>query len=385
MKLKIINKIKYSPIIFKWVNRLGNILFLLIKHLIPVNEKKIIFVSYGGKSYSDSPRIIFEKMIKEEKFSEYSFIWALNDITKIQSVENNVEVVKIDTLTYFFHVLSSKYWVTNVSVERSFKLKKKNQIYCNTWHGTPLKKMGIDIPDTNESFQDTHKMEVSHFFAQTEYEKEIFSRVFKIEKEVISVTGLPRNDTLTEKFSNTKLQEIKKSLNIPLDKKVILYAPTYREYNIQNGKYDLSKSIEWISKMTEDFFVLVRAHYEVVSMISENISSNNNLIDVGSYDNLNNLIQISDLLISDYSSLIIDYSITEKPIILYTYDFEEYESKRGLYFDIRNYLPSFSDSDSLVTYINLLRFEKFNSKSIKEKLEIVSGDSVDKVIKVIFG
>lgn len=366
--------------LFFIINRLGGFLFFFIKRLIRVNEKKILFVSFGGSAFNDSPRKIYEEIYKNEEYSDFQLIWAFRDKKRILN-RKNTHTVKIDSPRYFYHVMSSKIWITNSSVERSFNLKKKNQIYLNTWHGTPLKKMGIDIPRENTSFAVNKPMTADIFLAQTPYEIDIFSRVFQLEKKNFFLTGLPRNDDLQFVDQDMKSMILQK-LSLPNTKEIILYAPTFREYNIDSNSYNVTKELDWLSLINDNFIVLVRAHYEVSKLISSKLDNENNIIDVSDYENLNDLIKVSDILVTDYSSIMFDYSITGKPIILYTFDYCEYSKKRGMYFDVRDNFPSYSNASELAFDINNHIFDNRTDEFIKS-LEIIHGNGTSKTLDIL--
>ncbi|MBX4256685.1 CDP-glycerol glycerophosphotransferase family protein [Enterococcus lactis] len=147
MKEKFIKKIKYSKILFKLLNFFGNLFFGVIKYLVPINNKRVLLVSYGGRRFDDSPKAILDNLINDSRFKNYEFVIAIKEYDSIEKntlIYNNlknIRIVKIDTFIYFYMVMSSRIWITNSAIERSFTfIKKKKNIYVNTWHGTPIKK-----------------------------------------------------------------------------------------------------------------------------------------------------------------------------------------------------------------------------------------------------
>jgi len=221
--------------------------------------------------------------------------------------------------------------------------------------------MGKDITIENKSFSSKDKWKVDIMTSQSKYEADIFSRVFNIERERFLLCGLPRNDSLAISTEETKYI-MKKKIGLPLDKKVILYAPTFREYERDN-KYNvvLAPPIDfdkWKKKIGDDYVVLFRAHYEVVKVL--NVKAGDGFIfNVSDYPVLNDLMIASDMLISDYSSIYFDYSILDRPMICYAYDYEKYVDKRGLYFDIREELLGGAiTEDELLDLIRKLPYEK---------------------------
>ena len=348
MKNKIVSLIKY----FKWIyniyffvcSRAINILKIFIK---PQNNL-ILFNSFGGRKYDDSPKALYEAMISDTRFENYKFVWAFHNPDNF--FVERAEVIKTDTIKYFKTDLQARCWITNSGIERGLNFKGKKTFYFNTWHGTPIKKMGSDLSDSNKGFRSKAKSKIDIMTAQGDFEADIFSRVFNIPRERFLMCGLPRNDMLAN-YSDK--ERIKEKLGIPSDKKVILYAPTYREYErdkthncILKPPVDLKK---WEEVIGRDFCMLLRAHYEVVEVMD--VSGNDFVKDVSEYPCLNDLMIVADILISDYSSIFFDFSIMDKPMLHFTYDFEEYSSKRGMYFDIRNLINGGDNEEKLLDII----------------------------------
>ena len=200
---------------------------------------------------------------------------------------------------------------------------------------------------------------------QSNFEADIFSRCFGIPRNNFIEVGLPRNDALVSYNENDK-REIKNKLNIPYDKKIILYCPTFREYEkdenfgvVMTPPMNISK---WESELGADFILLIRAHYEVSKLM--HIEGNGFARNMTEYANLNDLFIASDILISDYSSVFFDYSITGKPMLYFTYDYEKYNNERGMYFDIREYISGGKTEDEIIDLIKALDITKETAKTI---------------------
>lgn len=367
---KIVNIVKSNKIIYNIYSFVFNIIFKILKLFIKVQDDIILINSFGGKKYDDSPRVIFEYMLTQKKYDKYKIYWAFDNPEKF-NIER-AEKIKVNTSKYFIIALKAKYWITNSAIEKGLKFKNKKTIYINTWHGTAIKKMGKDAPETAFRFK-TSKIDV--MYAQSQYDIDIFSRAFDLPKETFALVGLPRNDELFN-INEKEIQEIKNKLNIPENKKVILYAPTFREYNRDKNGCIIAPPInikKWKEKLSKDYIVLFRAHYEINSILG--IKNDEFIYNVSDYKNLNELMKISDILISDYSSIIFDYSILKRPIYSYAYDYEEYKAKRGMYLDIRTELPNGTceyEDDLLHKIINCnfeeqkIKTEKFSKKYIQD-------------------
>ena len=356
-KNTVMSCIKSSPKLKATYCFIGSMAIRLLGLFIKTDKKMILFNSFGGKKYDDSPKALYEFMVKDERFADYKFVWAFHNIDSISIP--NADVIKTDNVRYFITALKAGVWITNSGIERGLRFKKRNTIYINTWHGTPIKYMGADEPENKGK-----KLPKSNFDrqnAQSEFEADVFSRVFNIPINHMIIFGYPRNDILVNHSEQIKKQ-YKEKLGISPDKKVILYAPTFREYErdeergcVLKPPIDIKK---WKSQLSNEYTLLVRCHYEISKLLNIDLD-NSFAIDVSSYPSLNDLMLASDMLISDYSSIIFDYAIIERPILLFTYDYDTYNQKRGMYFDIRTWLPGGSvTEDELIELIKTLDYEK---------------------------
>lgn len=371
-KLKII--LKQNPIIYKVYSIFFNTMFNILKLFIRVDDKIILINSFGGQKYDDSPRVIYEYMQTQDKYSKYKIYWAFIEPDKFD-VPGAIKI-KSDTISYFYIALKAKYWITNSSIERGLKFKRKQTIYINTWHGSAIKNMGIYAPKSSFRFNTS---ECDVMYAQSQYDIDVFSTSLGIPKEKFALVGLPRNDEL---FNVTKkeINEIKMKLDLPLNKKIILYAPTFREYDVDKDGCFVAPPInlkKWKEKLSNEYIVLFRAHYEVNNVLG--IKNNEFMRNMSDYNTLNDLLKISDILITDYSGILFDYSILKRPIYNYAYDLEKYTEKRGLYLDINKEMPNkiFTDEDELLDEICNCDFKKQQEKTEKFMKKYVScgGDS----------
>ena len=308
-----------------------------------INQKQIIFCSFRGDYYSDSPKYLYEYLY-ENYPDEFDYVWVLND--KNVKVPGNPKKVKRFSLDFYKEVARSKYWVIN-GRQSVVLAKRKDQIIVSTWHGTPLKKLGLDIgnvytrdPFLKHSYIDVSK-EWDYLISPNRYTTDILKSSFGYEREIFE-SGYPRNDILYNADEN-KVNEIKSRLNIPNDKKIILYAPTWRDdefVDIGSVKFKLQLELDKLNEaLSDEYIVLVRTHY----FISNNLDLSgveDFAFDVSRYDDIAELYLIADILITDYSSVFFDYANLKRPILYYTYDLEKYENVlRGFYLDIHEEVP----------------------------------------------
>lgn len=375
--------LKNNKTIYYIYNTFVSLLVKFMGLFIKVDDKIVLFNSFGGKKYDDSPRVIYEYMISQKKYDNYKFYWVLDNPQSVTIPK--CEIIKNNSIKFFIVALKSKYWITNSGVERGLKFKKKKTILINTWHGTAIKHIGIDENNLKIRFN-TSKPDV--LFAQSKYDVDIFSHVFEVPKDNIVVSGLPRNDELVN-INPKEKNNIMKLLKIPNNKKIILYAPTFREYSRDKNGCFLAPPIDlkkWERELSKNYILLFRAHYEVNKVLG--IQENDFVKDVSNYQNLNQILKITDILISDYSSIMIDYSILERPIFNYIYDFDEYKEKRGMYFDLREKLPGncIASEDELINAIKNIDYEQECGKTKKFKNEFVQeyGNARKYIDKIIY-
>lgn len=385
MKKYLFYIVKYVKCIYQLYFYLGTFALKVLKLFVRPDDKLILFISFGGRKFDDSPKAIYDQMIKDDRFNDYSLVWAFNN-PEAFDIERG-EKIKCDTFSYFKTALKARVWISNSTVERGLEFKGKHTFYFNTWHGTPIKKMGSDIEDSNKSFKGMGQWKVDYFTCQGEFEQEIFCRVFNgLNKDIAQVIGLPRNDIYAN-YTNEYMLSLRKKMNIPAEKRVILYAPTFREYDKSSSmevKVSVPMHIErWRKELGEKYVLLFRAHYEVAKGL--NIQDDDFVREMSGYPQLEDLMIVSDLLISDYSSIFFDYSIMAKPMLAFCYDYDRYASERGMYFDIRDWLPSADNEDKLLELIksdaqgkHIAKTRKFQQKyvtaygtAVKQSLDVL--------------
>lgn len=338
-----------------------------IFNCFPIKNNKIFLYSYYGSQYGCSPKYISEYLV-ENCTDKYDVVWAFNDIKSKEDIKG-IRKVKVMSLKYFYELCTSKVIITNFRTTEMFK-KRKNQYYIQTWHSSlRLKQIEKDAEDTlppnyvEMSKKDSKKLDL--LMSGCKFSTNIFKRAFWYDGEIFE-QGTPRNDILFGEKNDLK-KIVKDRLNIDNDKKIILYAPTFRKnndlsvYNI-NYKKTLSSLKE---KFGGEWVFLVKLHPHLISK-SKELVYGDDVMDVTSYDDIQELLSVADVLISDYSSLMFDFGLTKRPCFLYVPDLDEYiKSDRKLYFNI-NELPFIpvKSNDELANEIT-----NFDSIKYEEALE----------------
>ncbi|WP_241959179.1 bifunctional glycosyltransferase/CDP-glycerol:glycerophosphate glycerophosphotransferase, partial [Mammaliicoccus sciuri] len=314
-----------------------------------VDSNTIVFESFGGKNYSDSPKYIYEYM--QKNYPKLNYIWVFNNPDK-NVIIGNAEKVKKGSKEYYDAYSKAKFWVSNARLPLYLN-KKENQIYIQTWHGTPLKRLANDMKVVRMPGTTTAKYK-KNFYAETSrwdylvspnrYSTNIFKTAFWMDEERTWEIGYPRNDILVNRSNDQEyINQIKKDLNLPEDKKVIMYAPTWRDDEfVKKGQYlfDLKINLENLQKeLGENYVILLRMHYLIANALDLN-GYEDFAIDVSNYSDISELYLISDALITDYSSVMFDFGILKRPQYFFAYDIEKYDKGlRGFYMDYMNDLP----------------------------------------------
>ena len=317
-----------------------------------VDDKTIFFESFGGASASCSPKAIYNYLIENKDYKDYKFIWAFKNPEKDHLIKRNknLTIVKSKSKDYYKYLSKSKYWIVNSLLDLSV-IKKKNQIYVQCWHGTPLKKLRCDITvtgsvlNTKEEVIKRNNLDVAkidYFISPSKYSTEKFTSAFNLKnlnkENIIIEKGYPRNDKLIN-YTQNDINDIKEKLNIKTNKKIILYAPTFRDDEHKSGlgyTYKLNIDFDKLKKeLGKDYVILFRAHYFIANSFDFN-KYKDFVYNVSDYDDINDLYIISDLLITDYSSVFFDYAILKRPILFYMYDYKNYKTKlRDFYLDLK--------------------------------------------------
>lgn len=386
MKKRLMVLIKYFKCLYTIYFYVFGFVLSILKIFIKPDKRLILINSFGGKKYDDSPKVLYEAMIQDERFKEYKIVWAFHEPT-LHNIPNSI---KADTIKYFITALRASCWISNSAIERGLSFKNKKTFYFNTWHGSPIKKMGEDIEKKNKSFRSKGRNSIDVMVSQSDFEADIFSRAFGIPRKNFLMCGMPRNDILVH-YTCEQKKEIKEKLRLPVGKKVILYAPTFREYERdkeQNCVLIPPMNIEkWQNELEDDFCLLFRAHYEVGKVM--NVEDNDFVKNMTSYLNLNELMIVADVLISDYSSIFFDFSIMDKILLHFTYDYDKYEEHRGMYFDIREMLSGGDCEEDVIKCIKNMDIakEKEKTKIFRDKYMNYYGnatkESLDCIIKHI--
>ena len=380
MKQRLIYLLKHNMMLQRIYKICMSLVFRFLGLFIPTDPKLVLFSSFMGSKFNDSPKEIYDHMQCHSGFFGYRCVWAFE---KPEDYPRLI-TVKIDTLRYFITALKAKYWVTNTNIERGLSFKKNSTVYLNTWHGIALKKIGNDCPGR----KDYDFKSVDYLCVSGSHDEQVFRTAFNANADSYLRCGMPRNDAL---WSATPEQKTacRNNLGIPSGKKVILYAPTWRD-SVDGGRsYAIKPPIDftrWKTLLSEEYVVLFRAHHITTKVLD--VQFDDFVVDMSAYPDVNELMIAADLLITDYSAIAFDYSILCRPILCYAYDYETYLAERGTYFEIDGRYPEKScrTEEELLQRIRTLEYAQASerTRAFRDAFMMYGGNAAEKCVEALF-
>jgi CDP-glycerol glycerophosphotransferase len=308
---------------------------------LPGKRELAVFEAQEGRGYTDNPRYIYEELRKRNL--PVDVVWAYSGDTS--SFPDDVTLVKRGSWEYGRMLARAKYWVDSHNLPYLYG-KPEGTRYLQTWHGQTLKMMGFDTPGLRmgpEAEKARFRAAVGRWDAlvcpSAEFER-TFVPAFEVSAELIRA-GYPRNDVLVrwaEPEQQARAARARAELEIPEGRKVLLYAPTFRDSGRGSGqsiRIDLPALVEELGR---EWIIVVRAHpydrFQVRAELGHVVRNG------ASFADINDLLLASDAVLTDYSSLMFDYANTGRPILLYTDDYEQYKNgERGTYYDLAEIAP----------------------------------------------
>ena len=318
------------PLVYKTMQLarrvLGRLWMRLCNRALGVAPKKVFFSSFKGKAYSDSPRYISEAL--HTLRPDIEIVWQLADAS---GAPDYVRAVKPRSLAALRELATARCFVDNFN-RQQYLLKFPGQLYVQTWHGDRgFKKMMYDMNDGVE-YPDGRQMDLG--VSGSRFGTELYRSAFRYSGEVMQL-GMPRNDALVNP-DPAQIASLRKKLSIPDGARVLLYAPTFRDSTAggaQQAGFDLARALETLEKSTgARWLCLTRAH-DQNSGVTTGAAG---IVDMTAYPEMSELLLVSDLLITDYSSSAGDYVLLDRPVILFQPDLKDFsQSDRNMYFDLR--------------------------------------------------
>lgn len=327
--------------------------YSIAAHTTKLDEHLVVFEAFQGRQYTCSPKALYLEMKADPRYADYRFIWVFTPEAAARNpiADERTQIVTYDTRAHHRAMARAGYIVTNSMPMGIVKLRPGQKL-IETWHGTPLKRLGCDIEvdsnsvNTKEEIHRRYRQRVSqmtHFLSPSDFYTEKLTSAFDLKGAGSRVEmiqqGYPRNDFLS-RYTQADVTRIKERLGVPQDKKLILYAPTFRDDQKLDKAYSYSFTLEMdfdhlLETLGEDYVILFRPHYFVASRFDFE-KYQGRVYDVSGADDVNEMYVIADMLITDYSSVFFDYAILKRPILLFMYDLERYQNRlRDFYIDLK--------------------------------------------------
>jgi CDP-glycerol glycerophosphotransferase len=298
-----------------------------------------VFESHMGKQFSDSPRAIYEELQRRKTGLRPVWVYA----THSAGFPAEARLVRRQSWGYLWALGRARFWVDNQGFPHDLK-KRAGTTYIQTWHGSAFKRMGFDEAEVRSGTrrrQQTLKKAIDRFdvfLVRTEHDVRTLTKGLQVGGELMRV-GYPRNDALVNNDNQAEQDTLRTSLGLTDNRRVVLYAPTFRPDQLGSAGIVLPFDLhDFVERFGEDTVLLVRPHY-LASFVLPPMYAHT-VRNVAQIHDVTPLLQISDALITDYSSVMFDYALLDRPMIFHVPDYDDYVGRnRGAYFDLASTAP----------------------------------------------
>jgi CDP-glycerol glycerophosphotransferase len=329
-----------------------------------INENKIVFVNLNGSGYGCNPKYIAKKLISSEYRNKLEIVWLIKKGVNT-NLHDSIRTVKIKSLTAFYEMATAKVWVSNNRLPY-YVSKRKAQYYLHTWHGSlAFKQIEKGIPNMEYYYRTRSKHDskmIDDLIVNCDYSKEYFRKVFWYDGSILNF-GTPRNDIIINN-NNSNAIKFKEKYSIDTNCNIVLYAPTFRKNNdlsVYNIDYNLL-ILNLEQKFGNKWKCFVRLH-PVVAQKSNEIVYSENIINASNIADIQELLTITDVCITDYSSIIFDYMFSKRPAFFFACDYKSYkEIERGFWIDPKSLPFPFAENNNQLLS-NIRDFNEVNYRS----------------------
>ncbi len=368
------------------MKKIGYMLFAVIYYIaciMPVNRNRYFCVMTHDASNDSSVGVVVNAIRKNNPKAIFSYMR--------KSDRNKASMLSLFLVKPFALANSGTILLDNEFLPLAYVKIRKNVKVVQLWHGTgTIKKFGHDISEGSMlKLVKKADSRITHLIVNSDYTGKLYQRAFGVTKDKVYITGIPRTDVLFDE--DKKAYDIRKFYdeypNLK-EKKLILYAPTFRDDEVNNPKVMLDID-KWVEGTNENSILLLKLHPHVAVAFDDSILKNydNRVINVSRYEDINTLLFVSDALITDYSSIIFEYILLDRPIYFYAYDLAKFQNdSRGFYEDYEEYVPgvTVNTTDELIKAMN--RQDKYGDKRaefLKSSYKYTDGKSTDRLISLL--
>lgn len=311
---------------------------------LPIKEKKIVFSNYMGKGFGDNPKYIAEALLKQG-YDKFDMVWLISDDEPAKNFPEQIRLVNYNSKEALYEYATAKLWICNYHLVKFFRrglVKKAGQVFVQTWHGSlGIKKIENDVDLLKQSklwliLAEESSRETDYWISNSKFESEIYRNAFWGVDSILEY-GHPRNDVFF-RGSEAESHKVKEALGVSGDKKILLYTPTFREdYRVSCYDIDYKAITENLrSRFGGEWICIVRMHPRMREVSGAIPPKSHNVYDLTFYDDAQELLSASDVLISDYSSCMFDFMLSKRPVFIYATDRREYAQERGLYYPLED-------------------------------------------------
>lgn len=351
------------------VKLFGNILSAVARCCYKVKPCRVVCWAYNYKQYGCNPRYLSEYLI--EHYPDIEVVWIFRRGVDTSAVDNRIRCVRFRTWEYMKMMASAEFLVTNSRTDpwHAYWHKRPEQKYLMLWHGgAALKRVERDV-ESKLGFSYVQKAKrdskvcdlmISGCRANTE----LIKRSFWYSGEILE-EGIPRNDIFFDTEAHARLRErITKQYNLAAECRIVLYAPTFRRSgSIEPYRIDWQRVIPTLEKMLGGSVTLfLRLHPNLIGKTdTSELRNHPAVIDLTRYPDMQELMCVSDLLVTDYSSSMFDYAMLRRPCVLFATDLEEYD--RGYYYDFSELpFPLARNNEQLISLITCFDHERYHQR-----------------------
>lgn len=347
--------------------------YLTLRSELPLFDHVFLWETHFGKRIDCNPYAMWQEVCKRDTAGEYVHIWVCDDPRNAPAdvlEDAHTVVTRRESAGYWFALAVAKYLVNNASFSHEF-LKREGQVHVNTWHGTPLKALGRDDHDSPYDYGNVSRniIHSSDLVMPSKFTADTFLNRYSIGSlcpAQVHILGQARNDRLLNMTKADRLK-IRESLGVSPNEMFVLYAPTWRGGS-QSSWFDVERlEQDLISLGSADGYTVGFRGHPLAMKYLDNLKADVLVPDsnISTYD----LLSISDALITDYSSLGIDFLCRERPVLYYVHDYDEYSATRGLYFN-RSEFPGYvvDNIDELLAALQIAKEDELLSLSHMKEL-----------------
>ena len=318
----------------------------------PINNKQVSFIIDSNESFKGNLDYIKKEF---EKRGDFHFNFFYKDKLSFSNFK------KLATSKYIF--LNDNFFPL------AFMDFKKESKVVQLWHAPgAFKKFGASIASESSEMIKEISKNIDYLIVSSDNIKKYYAEAFQIEESKIKSLGLPRADYYFENHKNLR-QDFDLKYPLAKNKKIILYAPTFRDNNEDNNVFNFLDLEKFNRELDDEYILVLRLHPKIKKFFKGGIEDNEDYIDCTEFKNEQELLLISDILITDYSSIMIEFSLLNKPTIFFTYDYDRYITKdRGFYFDFKKNVPGpvVYTTDELIAKIKNNDFDKNKIRNFRK-------------------